>query len=79
MNHHYFLNVVGDVEAASGFVLLCKNEFEFANLVCKEFFEPALIKKDSENNEQFEKRRKIELKYFKQKAKYFADDIYKNQ
>ncbi len=71
MNHRYFLSVVGDVEAAREFVFLCKNEFDFANQVSREFLEPNLTKD--------EERRKEEIKYFKEKAIYFAEDIYRTR
>ena len=76
MKHGYFLSVIGDVEAASEFIALCSDPFDFANFLSKEFVEPFIVKNENENDVEFERRRKSEIKHFKQKARYFAEDAF---
>ncbi|MBX7077522.1 MAG: hypothetical protein K1X33_09460 [Methanobacteriaceae archaeon] len=76
MKHGYFLSVVGDVEAASEFIALCADSIDYANSLSREFVEPFIIKGENESESDFEKRRKSEIKYFKQKARYFAEDAF---
>lgn len=76
MSHRYFLSVVGDVEAASEFIALCSDPFDYANALSREFVEPFIIKGENESDSNFEIRRKSEIKYFKQKARYFAEDAF---